>query len=70
MKFFIKENDELQEIEADTLEISKDDIIVIKIAANMSSFDKSNFKLKLRGIFPDNKVVLLPETIEIGVMRK
>ncbi len=63
-----KDNEEVADV--DSLDISKDDIIVIKMKGSMPSRQIKDMVDKVKDISKDNKIMILPDGYEIGVLKR
>lgn len=70
MKFFIK-NDQGKEVEINSLylSINKDDTVIFKVPSNTSIDAKIQAKETLQEAFPNNKIAIINDNIDIGVLR-
>ena len=70
MKFYIKdEQGNEKEIESLYLDVKESDVILFKIPNNITVDAKIHIKETLQSIFPDNKIAIINNDIEVGVLR-
>lgn len=70
MKFFIRDDEgNEKEIESLNLNLKEGDTLLFKIPTEMSIDGKLRTKEILQQTFPDNKVILINNDIEVGVIR-
>lgn len=55
-------------LDVDTLNLNKNDVLVIKSRNSISIQDKSTLE-RLCSIFPENRVVFLPDGYDLGVLK-
>ena len=55
-------------LDVDTLNLNKNDVLVIKSRNSISIQDKSTLE-RLCSIFPKNRVVFLPDGYDLGVLK-
>lgn len=70
MKFFIRDDKgNEKEIDSLFLDVKKTDTIIFKIPKDLSVDAKIHIKETLQSIFPDNKIAIINNDIEVGVLR-
>lgn len=70
MKFFIKDDAGNEtEIESLYLDIKKGDTIVFKVPRKLSADTKIRVKEELQQVFTDNRIIIMNEDVEIGVIK-
>lgn len=55
-------------LDVDTLNLNKNDVLVVKSRNSISIQDKSTLE-RLCSIFPENRVVFLPDGYDLGVLK-
>lgn len=55
-------------LDVDTLNLNKNDVLVVKSRNSVSIQDKSTLE-RLCSIFPENRVVFLPDGYDLGVLK-
>lgn len=63
-----KDNEEVADV--DSLDIAKDDIIVIKMKGSMPSRQIKDLVDEVKDISKSNKIMVLPDGFEIGVLKR
>lgn len=63
-----KDNEEVADV--DSLDITKDDIIVIKMKGSMPSRQIKDLVDEVKDISKSNKIMVLPDGFEIGVLKR
>ena len=63
-----KDNEEVADV--DSLDIAKDDIIVIKMKGSMPSRQIKDLVDEVKDISRSNKIMVLPDGFEIGVLKR
>ena len=56
-------------LDVDTLNLNKNDVLVVKSRNSISIQDKSTLERRLCSIFPENRVVFLPDGYDLGVLK-
>ena len=70
MKFYIKDKEgNEKEIESLYLDVKEGDVILFKIPNNITTDAKIHIKETLQSVFPDNKIAIINNDIEVGVLR-
>ena len=70
MKFYIKDKDgNEKEIESLYLDVKDNDVILFKVPNNMTTDTKIHIKETLQSVFPNNKIAIINDDIDIGVLR-
>ena len=70
MKFYIKDKEgNEKEIESLYLDVKESDVILFKVPNNITTDAKIHIKETLQSIFPDNKIAIINNDIEVGVLR-
>lgn len=70
MKFFIRDKDNNDiEIESIDLHLEEGDTLLFKVPKEMTVDAKLRAKELLQESFPNNKIVILNNDIEIGILR-
>ena len=55
-------------LDVDTLNLNKNDVLVVKSRNSISIQDKSTLE-RLCSIFPENRVIFLPDGYDLGVLK-
>lgn len=70
MKFYIKDKEgNEKEIESLYLDVKESDVILFKVPNNITTDAKIHIKETLQSVFPDNKIAIINDDIDIGVIR-
>lgn len=70
MKFYIKDKEgNEKEIESLYLDVKESDVILFKVPNNITTDIKIHAKETLQSVFPDNKIAIINDDIEVGVIR-
>lgn len=70
MKFYIKDKEgNEKEIESLYLDVKESDVILFKVPNNITTDTKIHIKETLQSVFPDNKIAIINDDIDIGVIR-
>lgn len=70
MKFYIKDKEgNEKEIESLYLDIKDNDVILFKVPNNITVDAKIHIKETLQSVFSNNKIAIINDDIDIGVLR-
>lgn len=70
MKFYIKDKEgNEKEIESLYLDVKESDVILFKVPNNITTDAKIRIKETLQSVFPNNKIAIINDDIDIGVIR-
>lgn len=70
MKFYIKDKEgNEKEIESLYLDVKESDVILFKVPNNITTDAKIHIKETLQSVFPNNKIAIINDDIDIGVIR-
>lgn len=70
MKFYIKDKEGNEtELESLYLDIKDNDVILFKVPNNITTDAKIHIKETLQSVFPNNKIAIINDDIDIGVIR-
>ena len=70
MKFFVKEDDDKEEVyDATLLRLQEGDVICLKLNSKLPLNHCKALRDNIQSIFPKNKVFLLTHDVDIGIIR-
>lgn len=69
MEFFIKENGEEKPFDLNIMNLQKDDVICLQLKSVLPINICKVLRDNVQSVFPNNKVFLLTNDVEIGIIR-
>lgn len=69
MEFFIKENGEEKVFNLDIMNLQKNDVVCLRLKSGLPANVCKALRDNIQSVFPNNKVFLLTNDVEIGIIR-
>ena len=69
MEYFIKENGEEKVFNLDIMNLQKNDVVCLRLKSELPLNVCKTLRDNIQSVFPNNKVFLLTNDVEIGIIR-